>query len=103
MKVFISGKMTGLPTGEVFVKFGQAEYWLKGQGHETVNPLRLCSADWDKRQRMRTCLSELVKCDAICLLHDWGESPESQTEYYVAQMLDMKSFTFRPSRNNRQL
>lgn len=37
MKVYIAGKVSGLPTGEVFTKFGQAEYWLRQQGHEGVH------------------------------------------------------------------
>lgn len=100
MKVYISGKVTGLPTGEVFTKFGQAEYWLRQQGHETVNPLRLCSTGWSWKKCMRVCLTEMLKCDAICMLHDWAKSQGAQMEYYNAQMLGMRVFVFSPSKIN---
>lgn len=99
MKVYIAGKVSGLPTGEVFTKFGQAEYWLRQQGHETVNPLRLCSSTWTWEQCMRVCIPELMKCDAICLLKDWGDSPGAVTEYYVASRLGMRVMVYKPSRN----
>lgn len=101
MKVYIAGKVSGLPTGEVFTKFGQAEYWLRQQGHETVNPLRLCSSTWTWAQCMRVCIPELMKCDAICLLHDWADSRGARWEYHDAQMIGMKVFTFRPQKINR--
>ena len=46
MKIYLAGKVTGLATGEVFLKFSAAEYKLQRQGHEVVNPLRFCSAKW---------------------------------------------------------
>ena len=101
MKVYIAGKVSGLPTGEVFTKFGQAEFWLRQQGHETVNPLRLCSSTWTWAQCMRVCIPELMKCDAICLLHDWADSRGARWEYHDAQMIGMKVFTFRPQKINR--
>ena len=84
---------------EVFIKFSQAEYWLRLQGHETVNPLRLCSSDWTWERCMRVCLTELMKCDAICLLKDWGESRGAITEYYLASRLGMRMMVYDPSRN----
>ncbi len=96
MKVYIAGKVSGLPVGETFIKFAQAEWWLKEQGHEAVNPLRLCSSTWPWDRCMRVCLTELVKCDAICLLKDWGDSPGAVTEYYVASRLGMRVMTFVP-------
>ena len=96
MKVYIAGKVSGLPVGETFIKFAQAEWWLKAGGHEVVNPLRLCSAGWDWAKCMRVCITELVKCDAICLLKDWGDSPGAVTEHYVASRLGMRVMVFIP-------
>lgn len=95
MRVYIAGKVTGLPTGEVFTKFGQAEYWLKGQGHDVVNPLRLCSSEWSWNKCMRVCLGELLKCDAVCLLKDWCDSPGAHIEYYIASVLKMRVMYYR--------
>ena len=96
MKVYIAGKVSGLPVGETFIKFAQAEWWLKAGGHEVVNPLRLCSAGRDWAKCMRVCITELVKCDAICLLKDWGDSPGAVTEHYVASRLGMRVMVFIP-------
>ncbi|MBQ9435456.1 MAG: DUF4406 domain-containing protein, partial [Bacteroidales bacterium] len=95
MRVYIAGKVSGLPTGEVFTKFGQAEFWLKQQGHEVVNPIRLCSASWDWGKCMRVCLQELLKCDTLCLLSDWTDSPGAHIEYYVASVLKMRVMYYR--------
>ena len=96
MKVYIAGKVSDLPSWEVFIKFAQAEWWLREQGHETVNPLRLCSSKWTWEQCMRVCIQELMKCDAICLLHDWAESRGAVWEYHDAQMLKMPVMVFIP-------
>lgn len=96
MKVYIAGKVSDLPSWEVFIKFAQAEMWLREQGHETVNPLRLCSSKWTWEQCMRVCIPELMKCDAICLLHDWAESRGAVWEYHDAQMLKMPVLVFIP-------
>jgi len=96
MKVYIAGKVSDLPVGEVFIKFSQAEYWLKSQGHEVVNPIRLCSSAWTWEQCMRVLIPELMKCDAICLLHDWADSRGARWEYHDAQMLGMKVMVFKP-------
>lgn len=96
MKVYIAGKVSGLPIGEVFTKFGQAEYWLKGQGYEVVNPLRLCSADWPWERCMRVCLTEMMKCDVVCLLKDWGDSAGARAEYFLATLLKMRVMRYVP-------
>ena len=83
MKVYIAGKVSDLPSWDVYIKFAQAEMWLREQGHETVNPLRLCSSKWTWEQCMRVCIPELMKCDAIC-------------EYHDAQMLKMPVMVFIP-------
>ena len=98
MRVYIAGKVSGLPKGETFIKFAQAEYWLRQQGHETVNPLRLCSSSWTWERCMRVCIPELMKCDAICLLHDWGESEGAVTEYYLASRLGLRVMVYKPFR-----
>lgn len=89
MRVYIAGKVSGLPMGEVFTKFGRAEFWLKENGYEVVNPLNLCSSSWSWDKCMRVCLGELVKCDAICMLEDWGDSSGAKLEYHVAVSLGM--------------
>ncbi len=102
MRVYIAGKVSGLPTWETFIKFAQAEYRLKSLGYETVNPLRLCSSKWTWEKCMRVCIPELMKCDAICLLHDWAESRGAIWEYHDAQMLGMKVMVFHTETRTKQ-
>lgn len=98
MKVYISGKVTGLPEGDTFVKFSQAAFWLKSRGYEVVNPLDLCSPNWEHGHCMRVCLRALTECDALCLLSDWGDSVGACTEYFVAHSLGMRIMYYHPPR-----
>lgn len=98
MKVYLAGKVTGLPMGEVFAKFGQAEFWLKEQGHTVVNPLRLCSNHWSWERCMRVCIQAMMDCEGVCLLPDWNESKGAMVEHYVATMLGLKIFVYKPKR-----
>lgn len=93
MKIYIAGKITGLPEGDVFVKFNALEYKLQRKGHTVVNPLRLCSSKWCWEKCLRICLRELMNCDAIYLLQDWHDSRGAKLEYHVAQELKMKVLT----------
>lgn len=99
-KVYIAGKVSGLPFGDVFTKFGMAEFWLKNQGYEVVNPLRLCSTSWSWSKCMRVCLAELVTCDAICMLPDWTDSRGAHLEWAVATHLGMRVMNYRPKTVN---
>ena len=40
-KIYISGRISGLPIEEVAAKFDETETKLKAQGYEVINPLRL--------------------------------------------------------------
>lgn len=102
MRVYIAGKVTGLPIGEVYTKFGAAEFWLKQQGYDVVNPLRLCSSDWSWERCMRVCIGELAKCDVLCTLHDWHDSRGAQAEYFVACTCGLRIINFRPQRIKKQ-
>lgn len=93
MKVYIAGKVSGLPIAQVFIKFSSAEFRLKQQGYEVVNPIKLCSQSWKWKHCMQVCLKELIYCDAICALDDWAESKGARVEVYVAEMLGLKIIT----------
>lgn len=41
MRIYISGKITGLPFDEAFKMFENAENKLKFRGYEVVNPMKL--------------------------------------------------------------
>ena len=90
MKVYLSGKITGLKVEDAFVKFNTAEFRLKRAGYDVVNPMRLVSQRWHWEKCMQVCLVALVNCDAIHLLPDWKESRGARLEYHIAQELKLK-------------
>ena len=93
MKIYIAGKVTGEKTGDVFVKFNAVEYKLKRKGNTVVNPLRLVSQSWEWNKCMTVCLAEMLQCDAIYLLPDWGDSKGARLEYHIAQELKLMVMT----------
>lgn len=96
-RVYISGKVSGLPQVEAFIKFGQCESWLKSKGYEVVNPTRLCGTDWGWSRSMRVCIVELLKCDTICMLDNWHVSRGAQLEWAIAHSLGMRIMNYRSS------
>ena len=41
MKIYIAGKITGLPLAEAYSKFETAEIMLQAIGYKTINPMKL--------------------------------------------------------------
>ena len=75
MKVYISGKITGLPLSEVRERFADAAIFLDNIGFEPVNPLNnglTASADW--KDHMTADIRMLLDCDAIYMMDNWMES-----------------------------
>lgn len=93
MKVYISGKISGLPMNEVVDKFEKAKQWLLSRGYEPISPLdNGCDSDcW--YEQMKACLGQLKPCDAIYLLSDWKQSHGAMCEYY-ASLRDGKQLIF---------
>lgn len=88
-KIYIAGKITGLPIHEVTMKFGAAQKKLENKGYEVVNPIAVVN-DWDTTwdNAMRKCIAALVECDSIALLPDWKSSPGAILENDIAQKLE---------------
>lgn len=91
MKVYIIGKITGLPREYVVEKFRKAEDKLKSAGMVVVNPVNLVPEDTTWNAAMRTCIGELVKCDAVALLSDWSRSAGGKLEAEIALQLNLEA------------
>lgn len=90
MKIYISGKISGLDYNEVEEKFDDAEALLDEIGFVPVNPLKSGlpkEATW--RQHMVRDIAMLLDCDAIYMMDDWIYSKGAQIEYDIANRLGM--------------
>ena len=91
MKVYISGKITGLPANQVRAKFSSAEKHLTSIGYETVNPLdNGLTPEHTWAEHMIADIRLLFECDAIYLLSDWLDSRGALIEKHIAEILGLK-------------
>lgn len=86
-KVYIAGKVTGLPYKETFQKFLAIEEMLKMLGQEVVNPMRIVPQGSDWESAMRLCIPALYGCNAFYTLPDWKESRGATIEYFNANAM----------------
>ncbi len=99
-KIYISGKISGLPISEVIRKFQAACDKVKRFGFEPMNPLDNglpLDAEW--ADQMGKDISILLRCDAIYLLPDYFNSEGAKIELAVARQRQMPIFveaTIRP-------
>lgn len=86
-KVYISGKITGLPKEEYMRKFNAAEKYLKSKGYEVINPAKTNGTlpeSTTYEQYMTMSLILLGFCDTIYMLDNWLFSDGSKHEFEVA-------------------
>lgn len=82
MKIYISGKITGLPLEETRRKFADAQALLEEIGFEVVNPMEKgLSPDATWEQHMVKDFELLLSCDAIYMMDNWIGSKGASIEY----------------------
>lgn len=86
-KIYLSGKISGLPICEAIKNFESAENQLKGLA-TIVNPMRL-KHDHDKSwgSYMKEDIKALMDCDAIAMLPNYEESKGALIELNLAKSL----------------
>lgn len=92
-KIYISGKITGLPIGEVIAKFHAAEEKIRRFGFEPVSPLRNglpLEAEW--ADQIGEDVKLLLNSDAIYMMTDWQQSEGATLEYLIARQRRMRIF-----------
>lgn len=91
-KIYISGKISGLPMNNVIDKFNLHAAFLKLRGYEPVNPIYVSPYREDKQWHdyMVDDIAALFQCDAIYMLADWGQSRGARIEYQIAKELGLK-------------
>lgn len=86
-KIYLSGKISGLPICEAIKNFESAENQLKGFAN-IVNPMRL-RHDHDKswQSYMKEDIRALMECDAIAMLPNYKSSKGALIELNLAKSL----------------
>jgi hypothetical protein len=96
-KVYVSGKITGLPKEEVQRQFNAAVEQLTIDGVQiAVNPVALVEI-WEDvlhlnlsyKQIMVRLIDHLAECDAIYMLRGWATSPGAKAELAFAEAIGL--------------
>lgn len=92
MKIYISGKISGLDHADAVAKFARVGAVISGLGHEAVNPFDVCETVPGKgwHEYMGECIEALLLCDAIVMQPDWHESRGARIEYVTAREMGLK-------------
>jgi hypothetical protein len=85
MKIYLSGKIDGLPKPVYMKKFADAaELWLS-LGFEVVSPLNNgLPENAPRRSHLIKDYELMLGCDAIFMLDNWQNSNGAKEEYYIA-------------------
>lgn len=88
MKVYISGKITGIEE-EASLLFKKTEEELNLKGFIAVNPMVLpLGYPWE--YYMKEGIKLLMDCDYIYMLPNWIDSKGSKIEHDLAKKLNLK-------------
>ena len=96
MKVYLSGKMTGLDKGVYEFNFMKAEQFYKSCGYLVVNPCDLAREVLKKNSKaeyedfMKADLKALKDCTHIAMLEGWADSPGAKREKAEAERLGLE-------------
>ncbi len=95
-RLYLAGKITGLPEEEYQAKFKTAAQLYEAQGFEVCNPAQFVKREgfhllpWETI--MRECITRLLLCDGVVLLHDWRTSKGACLERDIATRLNIPVF-----------
>ena len=96
MKIYLSGKITGLDKEVYTRQFERAETFYKTSGFDVINPVKIGeeilkqnpSATWE--DFMQKDLEALKTCTHIVLLEGWEESKGAKMEKAEAEKLGLE-------------
>ena len=85
MRIYVSGKISGLPYEDVKTRFDDCQELLESIGFEVINPITMGlrqEATWE--QHMVKDIELLLSCDAIYMMDNWMDSTGAGIEYDIA-------------------
>ena len=85
-RVFISGKVSGLPYTRAQERFNHVASLF--DGYEVCNPVKLCKPYWSWPRCMIVCLWHLMKCDTVVFMDNWQDSRGARIENRAARFFD---------------
>ena len=96
MKIYLSGKITGLDKEVYTRQFERAETFYKTSGFDVINPVKIGeeilkqnpSATWE--DFMQKDLEALKTCTHIALLEGWEESKGAKMEKAEAEKMGVE-------------
>lgn len=89
MKIYIAGKISGLPYDEVRERFNGAEDLLIELGFEVLNPVKNgLDQDTSWNGHLRRDIELLLPCDAIYMMDNWVDSTVASIEYDIATRMN---------------
>jgi len=92
-KIYLSGKITGLPYEEALKKFNLAENIAKTISLEVVNPMTIeHNHDLSWESYMRQGLKAMLDCDSIYMLSNWKDSKGATIERDLAIKLNLSVY-----------
>lgn len=92
-RIYIIGKVTGLPQKEVTNKFSISAQILRGMGFIPINPIEVVNdwkADWNTA--MRLCIRQLMTADAVYVHRDADQSRGATLELAICTALELPQF-----------
>lgn len=88
MKVYISGKITGLGKAEVLGKFHDSAKTLRKSGHTVMSPsVLVLNEGFEHSDYMHICRAMIDVCGAVYMQKDWRESKGARMELQYAREL----------------
>ena len=85
LKIYIAGKISGLPISEYTAKFEKVEILLSESGFEPVNPCNFgIPENTPTTEALPKCIEEMLKCNAIFMLNGWRDSLGGIIEHNIA-------------------
>ncbi len=94
LKIYISGKISGLDYQEALKLFAEASRRISLAGCEAVNPMDMIPTQVGKTWEQYMCedIALIFECDGVYLLNNWQESRGARIEKAICEILDKRIF-----------